>query len=223
MASNTVSPGPSRNAAKPEIPYRFGAQFKIFHHVPALIPTPSDGRSQNSWLNLNPDQLDHLKSKGQLTHCLLNPPLEGVTDYSRQQTIRIVDEIAVEDGGAQVVAIHGNLVAKIYDPVYYRNPTTDRKFYPTNPTSAADADYIRESSAYVVLNPKLGGLRRTTLPRLLHHGHPRTAWSSSFRASHSHRAHQRRAHVLNSHPRNPIYAGTARSRHYQVHRRRISS
>lgn len=71
--------------------------------------------------------------------------------------ITITEQISVCDGrGAQVVGIDGNRVAKIYDSLYYPDPT-DNKYCNLTPCGYADREYTHETAAYERLSPALGG------------------------------------------------------------------
>lgn len=95
-----------------------------------------------------------------------NPPLKTAeAPAPRTHTLSVTHELAVADGrGAQLVrctitpkAPAGQaptnrdvfqVVAKVYDPLYYSFPHTDLPSVPCDVTWLADEDYSREAAAY---------------------------------------------------------------------------
>lgn len=96
--------------------------------------------------------------------CVNRPPIggEAVAD-EKPQTLEIVEEIRVkEDGGAQIVVCRfsgeqDEVVAKIYDPLYYGFADRMWSDRPRDVTYEADMDYAREVAAYSELDSQLGG------------------------------------------------------------------
>lgn len=104
--------------------------------------------------------------------CLARPPTKGgTTTDEKAQTLEIVDEIRVkDDGGAQIVVCRlsgeqQEVVAKIYDPLYYGFADRMWSDRPRDVTYEADMDYSREVAAFTELDSQLGG---TDVPR--YHG-----------------------------------------------------
>ena len=102
-----------------------------------------------------------MKRQGFLEHCLANPPPRG-EDGDREFLMNIKKELVVQDGhGAQIVAVSDRLVAKIFDPLYYPDPTKREECDPhTNiswmPTRAANFHHCNEIETYRALS-LLGG------------------------------------------------------------------
>ena len=140
----------SSHMDKPAIPYLVGVQLHIRRHVPPA-PPPRYRRYGN------PDELNELKRYGQLQFCLSYPQLEGQVLSNESYVITIVEKLVVGDGhGAQLVVVDDNMVAKIYDPLYYPNPTFDPDSI-GHPTRTADHEYTREAAVYNTINDSLGG------------------------------------------------------------------
>ena len=140
---------------KPANPYCTGARFLITAHEP---PPP---RSPLARL-IKRGEVTRITAEGFVEHCLANPPQPGRLG-TEQREIVVTEELAVGDGhGAQLVAVGDSTVAKIYDPLYYPDPTTRREYDPHSsvvamPTRAADFNYCLEAQTYGLLAPTLGG------------------------------------------------------------------
>jgi len=79
--------------------------------------------------------------------------LEGVT-YDDTMSFTITKELCVGDGrGAQIVVANGDLVAKIYDPLFY--PAYVNPYKREDVIMRADRDYCREAAAYTELHGHL--------------------------------------------------------------------
>ena len=109
MGSNSPAP----DLDKPHIPYTVGQTFTVRRHIPPLpLMKPYPNRPRPC--------PDNLQEQTQLEYCLSRHPLEGSTCDDVTFTFKITEELRVGDGrGAQIVVANGNLVAKIYDPLYY--------------------------------------------------------------------------------------------------------
>ncbi|KKY31853.1 hypothetical protein UCDDA912_g08142 [Diaporthe ampelina] len=100
------------------------------------------------------------------------PPIGGETAADEKaRALEIVDEVRVkDDGGAQIVVCRvsgekDEVVAKIYDPLYYGFADRMWSDRPRDVTYQADMDYAREVAAYSELDSQLGG---TDIPK--YHG-----------------------------------------------------
>jgi hypothetical protein len=83
----------------------------------------------------------------QIDYCLSRPPLKGRTDPNAQKCFAITETIRTgQQKGAQLVVVDDTMVAKIYDPLYYRG--VHEYGGPNDVVSGADADYCREAAAY---------------------------------------------------------------------------
>jgi len=136
-------------------PYAKGAKLTIYRH---LAPEPTPLRYQHC----GPEDFDELAKMTLIERCLKHPPLRGTTLWSRPFSITITDEITTRSTfGARLLGVNSNLVAKIYDPLYYpvATPSND---VGTNPFRLADHDYSYEVAAYERASGRLGG---TVIPK----------------------------------------------------------
>ena len=100
----------------------------------------------------------------QLEYCLSWHPLEGSTCDDVTFSFTITKELRVCDGrGAQIVVANGDLVAKIYDPLFY--PAYQNSSTRNDVIMEADYDYSREAAAY---NELRGPFEGAIIPR--YHG-----------------------------------------------------
>lgn len=161
----TAPPEPLR----PENPYSKGQSIEIRKHT-ACHPFGEDYPYYEGVRE--PASERELRGKTLVELCLDRPPFEGqaaADDESR--TLEIVEEIRrKDDGGAQVVLCRFSddekqLVAKIYDPLYYGFADRMWSDRPRDVTYEADKDYSREVAAYSELDEQLGG---TDIPK--YHG-----------------------------------------------------
>lgn len=140
------------------MPYAKGAKLIIYPH---LAPDPTPPRYQHC----GPDDFEELAHLSMIERCLKHPPLRGTTLWSKPTSIDIVDELTPKStSGARLLGVDNNLVAKIYDPLYYpvATPSNDIGI---NPFRLADRDYSHEVAAYERLSGRLGG---TIIPK--YHG-----------------------------------------------------
>lgn len=154
---------------RPANPYRKGQVFEIRQH----LPPPPFGRNYPYYEGVRegaPERELRLTTIVEL--CLKRPPIRGATTADEKaQTLEIVDEIRVkDDGGAQVVVCRFSgekqeVLAKIYDPLYYGFADRMWSDRPRDVTYEADMDYSREVAAYSELEEQLGG---TDIPK--YHG-----------------------------------------------------
>jgi serine/threonine protein kinase len=159
MSSKIPHPGLYRppDLDKPRIPYTVGQTFTVRRHIP---PAPF----MSPYPNRRPPFPDNLQKLTQLEYCLSWHPLEGSTCDDVTFSFTITKEVRVCDGrGAQVVVVNGDLVAKIYDPLFY--PPYENSSTRDDVMMVADYDYTREAAAY---NELRGPLEGTIIPR--YHG-----------------------------------------------------
>ncbi|KAN0073259.1 hypothetical protein V8E54_008479 [Elaphomyces granulatus] len=144
---------PAPDLDKPHIPYTVGQTFTVRRHIPPP-PFLSPYRSYPNGRRPSPD---NLQEQTQLEYCLSRHPLEGSICDDVSSTFTITRELRVGDGrGAQiVVANDGDLVAKIYDPLYY--PAYKNSSKRDDVIMHADCDYSREAAAYNALGGPFEG------------------------------------------------------------------
>ncbi|MCJ1366674.1 hypothetical protein MMC16_005804 [Acarospora aff. strigata] len=136
------------------IPYSQGAKFTIYRHVPPE-PTPLDSRYCKR------RDVEELRMTF-IERCLIHPPLPGTTLWAESSSITITDDIIPGSGpGARLLGVNGvngNVVAKIYDPLYYQTPTPSDSYH-VDPTPFLNADhqYAHEAAAYAKVSSRLGG------------------------------------------------------------------
>jgi hypothetical protein len=133
-------PAAARDLDKPAVPYTLDQTFTVRRHIPPppfLQPYP----------NPAPPRPANLQELTQLEHCLSRPPLEGST-CDDVLSLTITKELFVcDERGAQVVVVNDELVAKIYDPLFYP-PYRDGHSRRSDVVMWADYDYSREAAAY---------------------------------------------------------------------------
>lgn len=148
------SPAPAPDLDKPHILYTVGQTFTVRRHIPPppfLKPYP----------NLRPPFPDNLQKLTQLEYCLSWHPLEGSTCDDDAFSFTVTKELRVcGGGGAQIIVANGNLVAKIYDPLYY--PAYKNSCRRDDVIMRADFDYSREAASY---NELRGPLEGTIIPK----------------------------------------------------------
>jgi len=128
---------------KPILPYRRGFSFTALQHGPP-------GPFGVGYCTEKPPQLTGWDKLSQVAYCLSRPPLEGRTDSTTRRSLTITSTIRTgQHSGAQIVVVDGNMVAKIYDPLYY--PALNECGYPEDVVVDADGDYCREAAAYAQL------------------------------------------------------------------------
>jgi len=128
---------------KPRLPYVEGLTFTAMRHEP---PQPFGSHYNTAY---PPDQ-EGWKQLSQTEYCFSRSPLQGQTFDDDTKALRITSTIRTGyDCGAQVVAVNEDLVAKIYDPLYYDGFNEfDRRI---DVVVEADGDYSREAVAYRAL------------------------------------------------------------------------
>lgn len=145
------------NTSKPEFPYLRDRILTLrSHHPPAPTTSP---------VHLNPKIVRERESVHPLARCLLHPPLPG-QDGKVTVNLQITGPIRAGDNhSAQLVTVRvqssssddlprdQDLVAKIYDPLYFDHEQDD-----ADPFLCVDRDYSHETAAYQVLSPLQGGI-----------------------------------------------------------------
>ena len=132
---------------------------------PTLLvkPSPSDVTYHPHRSYNRTQAADNLQKLTQLEYCLSWHPLEGSTcdDDDATFSFTITKELRVCDGrGAQIVIANGDLVAKIYDPLFY--PAYENSSTRDDVIMEADYDYTREAAAY---NELRGPFEGTIIPK----------------------------------------------------------
>lgn len=146
---------------RPTNPYKKGKILEIRKHT-ACPPFGADYPYYDGVPEYTPER--HLRGTTLVELCLDHPAPKGeaATDQERQ-TLEILKEIrAGNKSGAQIVvcrfsSCQEEVVAKIYDPLYYgfaHRMWSDR---PRDVTYEAHMDYCREVAAYSELDGTLGG------------------------------------------------------------------
>lgn len=146
---------------RPENPYKKGRILEVRKHK-ACPPFGADYPHYEGVRECASER--ELRGKTLVELCLDRPPIGGeIIGDEKPQTLEITDEIRVkEDGGAQVVVCRlsgeqQEVLAKIYDPLYYGFADRMWSDQPRDVTYEADKDYSREVAAYSELNDQLGG------------------------------------------------------------------
>lgn len=126
--------------------YHVGFKFRAHRHIP-LSPSRCGPRSLYR-IPLSPI-LSDWKQLSQAEACLTRPPLDGTTHKNKFIDLEITAELRTGDQkGAQIVLVTGNLVAKIYDPLYYQGVNESNNKVEVDVVKAADTDYCYEAAAY---------------------------------------------------------------------------
>lgn len=146
---------------RPENPYRKGKVLEVKKHK-ACPPFGANYPDYEGVRKCAPER--ELRGKTLVELCVDRPPVGGdVLADEKPQTLEITDEIRVkEDGGAQIVVcrlsgLQQEVVAKIYDPLYYGFANRMWSAQPRDVTYEADMDYAREVAALSELDDQLGG------------------------------------------------------------------
>lgn len=147
------------NSSKPDLPYIVGRHLSLRSHQP---PAPTS----NAVINF--ETARERESVHPVARCLRNPPLPG-NDGQITAEVQIVRTIRAEDKhSAQVVTVRvkpstshklptdTDLVAKIYDPLYFDHDQDD-----ADPFLHVDKAYSHETAAYKTLSALQGG----TIPK----------------------------------------------------------
>ena len=142
---------------KPEFPYLTGRHLSLRSHQPPPPTTIS--------VYLNPKTAHERESLHPLARCLRHPPLPG-KDGQVTAKLQIIRPIRAGDNhNAQLIAVRvqssssdnlpreTDLVAKIYDPLYFDHEQDD-----ADPLLCVDRDYSHETAAYTALSTLQGGV-----------------------------------------------------------------
>lgn len=146
---------------RPANPYKKGQVLEIRKHSAA----PPFGNNYPYYEGVRESATEReLRLTTLVELCMNRPPTAGETEVDEKaQTLDIINKIRVkDDGGAQVVVCkfsgeQQEVVAKIYDPLYYGFADRMWSDRPRDVTYEADMDYSREVAAYAELDGQLGG------------------------------------------------------------------
>ncbi|KAH3940316.1 hypothetical protein HBH53_217780 [Parastagonospora nodorum] len=139
----------------PRCPYIVGAIFTATSHEPS-VPFGHD------YITKYPKLPDNWEKLSQLDSCLSRPFLGGRSITHATRTLTITSTIRSGYGrGAQILVINNNMVAKIYDPLYYK---FINEYDYTEPVICdADGDYLREAAAYTELQSSPAAVETTPI------------------------------------------------------------
>ncbi|KAI9695806.1 MAG: hypothetical protein M1836_006072 [Candelina mexicana] len=142
---------------KPPTPYVKGSWLQINAHVPAS-PT------HNGRLITKEDQ-EEMRKLSPLQRCLQRHHARPSSIGPNTLSILIAEEVQLRDGGAQVVSVRApdlagqqSLIAKFYDPLYYKHGNPGD--IDGDPFRCAKHDYCHETAVYEAL----GDLHGTVVP-----------------------------------------------------------
>lgn len=125
---------------KPRVPYKKGFTITAFRHEP---PEPFGLGYATEW----PPEQVRWNQLSQVDHCLSRPSRKGRSNHSVYKTLTVTSTIRTgRDRGAQIVVVNRNMVAKIYDPLYY--PAHNEYGIQQDVIVEADGDYSREAAAF---------------------------------------------------------------------------
>lgn len=146
---------------RPANPYKKGQTLEITKHT-ACPPFGADYPHYEGVPEYTSER--HLRGTTLVELCLDHPAPTGETATDQEpQTLEILKEIrAGDDSGAQIVVCRFSggqeeVVAKIYDPLYYGFAERMWSDRPRDVTYDAHMDYCREVAAYSELDGMLGG------------------------------------------------------------------
>ncbi|KAH9878096.1 hypothetical protein J1614_003313 [Plenodomus biglobosus] len=144
--------------SRPDLAYTIGCSFEVTRHVPrepfGRSYTTNCPRAPTGWQLVS-----------QTAICITKPPLAGCSIHGSTKILTITAVLrAGRDCGAQLVVVNNQIVAKIYDPLYY----TYFDSYGSQRCVLTDAegDYSREALAYETL--QMSPAARQALPE--YHG-----------------------------------------------------
>ncbi|KLJ13360.1 hypothetical protein EMPG_11698 [Blastomyces silverae] len=148
------------NCSKPDLPYIVGRVFTVRSHHP-LPPT-----STIYDCSLTSETAYERESMHPLDRCIKHPPPAG-SDGPATAELKIVGTVRIGDNhSAQLVTVQvlhttppnvlptdTNLLAKIYDPLYFDHEQDD-----ADPFLCVGRDYTRETTAYLALSQLYGAI-----------------------------------------------------------------
>ncbi|KAF2006014.1 hypothetical protein P154DRAFT_482759, partial [Amniculicola lignicola CBS 123094] len=138
--SSSTSTSSISSGGDTPFPYVVGTKISVMSHEPPnpfgwYYPVPSEWHAE-----------DYKSAPSKLLWVASHPPITGI-DGTDSRTWRITKSLRTGDNSqAQIVLTSNNLVAKIYDPLYY--PTYDDYGYLSNVVYEAESSYSIESAAY---------------------------------------------------------------------------
>lgn len=125
---------------KPLLPYRIGFEFT------AISQKLQSSTHQTKIKKVETEEWHYKSPKSQLDFCLSETTNDVLSDASTQKKLTITSLIRVgSKRGAQNVVVNNDLVAKIYDPLYYKEYNGRLR---ADTVADAKYDYDREAAAY---------------------------------------------------------------------------
>ncbi|KAF2846187.1 hypothetical protein T440DRAFT_472040 [Plenodomus tracheiphilus IPT5] len=147
IATGLISP-PTTPPKKLATPYTIGSRFTARRHRPP--PVDYEGHTDGT-------NRGDLNDASHLDWCLSHPPKTGGIITEEYCDIEVARPIRTGvDYGAQVVLLRDGLIAKIFDPLFYRFHDQHDWAPPKNPrkrnvTLITDDEYLVETAAYTHL------------------------------------------------------------------------
>ncbi|KAG5289068.1 hypothetical protein I7I48_08301 [Histoplasma ohiense] len=154
---------PGFGVSKPDHPYVTGNTFIARSHIP---PPPI-----HETCNLTKETRHEREEMHPLNHCLIHSPIGGsdgpvTVDLKIVKTVRVRDNESAQLAVVQIQKVAPsdflptdlNLVAKIYDPLYFSHIQDDVDHF-----LCVDRDYSRETATYTALSKS--NLPGTVIPR----------------------------------------------------------
>ena len=133
-------------------PYPLGQTFALEQHLPGPACPDFDCTTylEPSW---------KYQYVSQFEWCLDHPPSTGSTEPQQEREVTFTKSIRTgRQCGAQVLLTADGLVAKVYDPIYYRFCDIDEETLKVDVAAAADHDYSAEANVYsAMINSGVSG------------------------------------------------------------------
>jgi hypothetical protein len=124
---------------KPPLPYKKGFKFTAFSRE---LPSPAEIHNAT----LVSGKLEHELTKSQTEYYLAESVEDAQFDSHTKKELHIMSLVRVSSShGAQLVVVNDDMVAKIYDPLYYNEYEGEWK---QDVVKRAHDDYVREATAY---------------------------------------------------------------------------
>ena len=137
--SNESEDGNFDPDGKPSLPYKPGFKFTAFSRE---LPSPADIHNAT----MISGKREHELTQSQIGHCLADSVEDAPFDSKTKKELIITSLIRVGSSrGAQLVVVNDDMVAKIYDPLYY-NEYEGR--WKQDVVKRAHDDYVREAVPY---------------------------------------------------------------------------
>ena len=127
---------------KPPPPYKPGFKFTAFSRE---LPSPADIHNAT----MVSGKREYELTQSQTEYCLADSVEDAQSDLQTKKELLITSLVRVGSShGAQLVVVNNDMVAKIYDPLYY-NENEGR--WKQDVVKRAHDDYVREAAAYDTL------------------------------------------------------------------------